>query len=70
MKSISCAGICGEEDFGCQPLKKAILPAGKAGDHQVEKSRYVLGISPWLGMPEQKSSEKIEKLMTGYQKSH
>jgi hypothetical protein len=39
MTSISSRGICGEDNFRCPRLKEARLPAGKAGGHQVEKSR-------------------------------
>jgi hypothetical protein len=42
MICISSKGFCGEDDCGYPRLKKARLPAGKAGSHQVEKSRYVL----------------------------
>jgi len=32
----------GEDDFGYQRLKKARIPGGKRGNHQVKKSRYGL----------------------------
>jgi hypothetical protein len=48
MISISSKGICGEDGFGGQRLKKAIIPAGKAGGHQVKKSRYALDMESFL----------------------
>jgi hypothetical protein len=42
MFSIYSQGFCGEEDISCPRLKDARLSAGKAGGHQVEKSRYDL----------------------------
>jgi hypothetical protein len=39
---ISSESLCGEEDFRSPQLKKARLPAGKAGVFQAKKYRYGL----------------------------
>jgi hypothetical protein len=42
MNSISGMNLCGGNDFSRARLKEDGFSAGKAGGHQVEKSRYVL----------------------------
>jgi hypothetical protein len=38
--SLSCVGICWEEDFRLRRWSNPRLPSGMAGSHQVETSRY------------------------------
>jgi hypothetical protein len=50
MVTISWMGICGEEYFGCRCQGNARIPAGMAGGHQVERSRYGLDMEGfWTG---------------------